>query len=298
MKNLILLIALLITGGLQAQTPQVITTTSASTPAGCATIDVSDNKGAVGFYVGGTWTGTLQPEVQVLNQAPGNSYVVPSTSSTTQTTITANGTYFFPSIAVVGASTALLCGPTTTGTANIYMLTSFASSTVPGSGGGGGLVSSVFGRTGAVTAQTGDYTCAQVTNCGVGSNVKASVDCTQATCPGTDTTLFTTGSGASGSGQAGLYEIAFYAVTTASSPSCTAIDLNLTYTDESSLQSDISSFEWSATAVDSSTLTTSTPVSPQYFWSVPSSAIRYSITPIGICSAVTYSAHLSLLQIR
>lgn len=33
-----------------------------------------------------------------------------------------------------------------------------------GSGGGGGAVSSVFGRTGAVTAQTGDYTAAQVTN--------------------------------------------------------------------------------------------------------------------------------------
>lgn len=32
------------------------------------------------------------------------------------------------------------------------------------SGGGGGAVSSVFGRTGAVTAQTGDYSAAQVTN--------------------------------------------------------------------------------------------------------------------------------------
>ncbi|MGK3945516.1 hypothetical protein ABK046_45140, partial [Streptomyces caeruleatus] len=31
-------------------------------------------------------------------------------------------------------------------------------------GGGGGAVSSVFGRTGAVTAQTGDYTVSQVTN--------------------------------------------------------------------------------------------------------------------------------------
>ena len=34
--------------------------------------------------------------------------------------------------------------------------------------GGTGAVSSVFGRTGAVTANTGDYTCAQVTNCGQG----------------------------------------------------------------------------------------------------------------------------------
>lgn len=33
-------------------------------------------------------------------------------------------------------------------------------------GGGGGAVTSVFGRTGAVVATTGDYTCAQVTNCG------------------------------------------------------------------------------------------------------------------------------------
>lgn len=32
-------------------------------------------------------------------------------------------------------------------------------------GGGGGAVTSVFGRTGAVSAQTGDYSCAQVTGC-------------------------------------------------------------------------------------------------------------------------------------
>jgi hypothetical protein len=148
-----------------AQTPQTITTTSASTPSGCASIDVTGNKGAVGLYVGGTWTGTLQPEVQVANQAPTNSYVIPSTSTTTQTTITANGNYFFPSSAVAGASTVLLCGPTSTGTANVYLQTSTALNVPPGSGGGGGSVSSVFGRTGAVTANTGDYTCAQVTNC-------------------------------------------------------------------------------------------------------------------------------------
>jgi len=35
-----------------------------------------------------------------------------------------------------------------------------------GSGGGGGLVNSVFGRTGAVTAQTGDYTAAQISGLG------------------------------------------------------------------------------------------------------------------------------------
>lgn len=34
-------------------------------------------------------------------------------------------------------------------------------------GGGGGLVSSVFGRIGAILAQSGDYTCAQITGCGL-----------------------------------------------------------------------------------------------------------------------------------
>lgn len=45
---------------------------------------------------------------------------------------------------------------------------------VPGAGGGGGAVSSVFMRTGAVTAQTGDYTAAQVTGAatsGANSNI-------------------------------------------------------------------------------------------------------------------------------
>jgi hypothetical protein len=36
---------------------------------------------------------------------------------------------------------------------------------VPGAGGGGGAVSSVFTRTGAVVAVSGDYTCAEVTGC-------------------------------------------------------------------------------------------------------------------------------------
>jgi hypothetical protein len=38
-------------------------------------------------------------------------------------------------------------------------------------GGGGGAVTSVFGRTGVVTAHTGDYTCVQVTGCGSVSGV-------------------------------------------------------------------------------------------------------------------------------
>ena len=41
----------------------------------------------------------------------------------------------------------------------------------PGSGGGGGSVASVFGRTGAVTAATGDYTVAQVTGAAANSGV-------------------------------------------------------------------------------------------------------------------------------
>lgn len=46
---------------------------------------------------------------------------------------------------------------------------SYVDSLVAASGGGGGSVSSVFGRTGAVTAASGDYTAAQVTNTPAGN---------------------------------------------------------------------------------------------------------------------------------
>jgi hypothetical protein len=143
-------------------TPQTITTTSASTPSGCASISVDGNKGAVGFHVGGTWTGTLQPEISIQGNAPSNVQVTPYSSSTAQSTVTANGDYYVNQVA--GATVFYLCGPTSTGTANVYINSSTALNG-GGAGGGGGAVSSVFGRTGAVVATTGDYTCAQVTGC-------------------------------------------------------------------------------------------------------------------------------------
>jgi hypothetical protein len=205
MRKLSVLIVLMVAGLAHAQyTPQSITTTSASTPSGCASIDVTSNKGAVGFYVGGTWTGTLTPEVAVQGQ-PSNSaaasYVIPSTSSTTQTTITADGVYFFPSSAIAGASTVYICGPTSTGTALIWLNSSTALNVPPGSSSTGTIsdilpgtgisvsggtgptatitntgVTSIFGQTGAITAlvvSSGD----SITTSGTGTNVATS-------CPG------------------------------------------------------------------------------------------------------------------
>lgn len=50
-------------------------------------------------------------------------------------------------------------------------------------GGGGGVISSVFGRVGVVTAQTGDYTISQITN-GAALNISQSFTAGQAVSPG------------------------------------------------------------------------------------------------------------------
>lgn len=84
----------------------------------------------VGIVVNGTWSGTLQPEASIQGQTRFNVQATPSTSSTPQSTITADGGYV---VSVAGWSTFVLCGNTVaTGQANVYLNPSTVST-----GGGG-----------------------------------------------------------------------------------------------------------------------------------------------------------------
>ena len=130
----------------------------------CASVSVS-SYASVGIQVTGTFSATLQPEVSIGGQSPQNAQVTPTTSNLAQATITTTGAY---AAAVGGMDTFLLCVSSyVSGSAVVWLN---PSDKVNASTLGGGAVASVFGRTGVVTAQTGDYTCAQVTNC-LGSGI-------------------------------------------------------------------------------------------------------------------------------
>lgn len=124
----------------QSQKSGTITSTQ------CVTIDVSVAS-TVGIQVTGTWSGTLQPELSLQGQAGQNTQVTPSTSTTAQSTITANGVY---RTTVAGGSTFLLCGNTVgSGTANVYL-----NSTTASANGSGGLGGSSFPVTTAQVIQS------------------------------------------------------------------------------------------------------------------------------------------------
>lgn len=108
----------------------------------CAAIS-TDQAATVAVFALGTWTGTLQPQATIQGQTAFNVQVTPSTSSTAQNTITANGAFV---LAVAGYSTFQLCGNTVaSGTANVYLNVSQAQlGSAAGAGGGGsGTVTSV-----------------------------------------------------------------------------------------------------------------------------------------------------------
>lgn len=71
----------------------------------CASIGVTSLP-TIGIQITGTFSATLQPEVAINGQAPQNTQVKPSTSSTAQSTITAAGVY---KAAVGGYDTFALC---------------------------------------------------------------------------------------------------------------------------------------------------------------------------------------------
>ena len=120
---------------LLAQSQVSGTIPSAGGGATCVSINATAQS-TVGIQVTGTWTGTLQPEISIQGQSAQNTQVVPSTSSTAASTITANGVY---TARVAGGTTFLLCGNTVaSGTANIFLnATTAVSLNGIGSGSGG-----------------------------------------------------------------------------------------------------------------------------------------------------------------
>lgn len=137
MKQLFLLVCLLAASLAQAQNavgPVSITSSQ------CATIS-TQGRATVAILVSGTWTGTLQPQVIIQGQSAVNAQVTPSTSTTSQSTITANGAF---TAVVSGYDTFQVCGNTVaSGTATIYLNGATVSSVgrATPAGGGAGLSS-------------------------------------------------------------------------------------------------------------------------------------------------------------
>jgi hypothetical protein len=115
----------------------------------CVLVGVSSSSSSTAVIsVSGTWSATLQAEVQVQGAPYANVQVTPSTSSTAQSTITANGSYSAP---VAGYDAFQVCSTAyTSGTAVIYIniTTGIATNLLGGGGGGGGTVTQVNSGTG------------------------------------------------------------------------------------------------------------------------------------------------------
>jgi len=104
----------------------------------CAPVNVSSGTSStVAINVSGTWSATLQPEVQIAAQTPDNTSVTPSGSTTPQSTITANGIY---QASVAGVDLFQVCVTSSiTGTAVLYLnVSTGVASNLLGTGGGGG----------------------------------------------------------------------------------------------------------------------------------------------------------------
>jgi hypothetical protein len=117
-----------------AQTNGQTVNSGSITSTQCVSVDVTQ-RSTVGIHVEGTWTGTLQPSVAMPGSlaTKDNIQVTPGTSSTAQSTITANGFY---QARIAGTATFFLCGNTvSSGTASITL---YASSGVSAGSGGGG----------------------------------------------------------------------------------------------------------------------------------------------------------------
>lgn len=127
----------------------------------------AQNNSTVGIIVSGTWSGTLTPNLQIagVSGAPTASVsVIPSNSTTTQATITANGGY----AARVGGFTQFnLCSTAwSSGTATVDLFSTPAvNAGLLGGGGAGGAVTSVSNVDGTLTiSPTTGAVVASITN--------------------------------------------------------------------------------------------------------------------------------------
>lgn len=85
----------------------------------CKPVSV-DGQSQIAINISGSWSGTIQPKASIAGQPSANVQVVPSTSTTPASTITANGLY---TATVAGFQSFQLCGNTVTGTATVYFVT-------------------------------------------------------------------------------------------------------------------------------------------------------------------------------
>lgn len=135
----------------RAQTygPFVITATSSP----CASVDTGTTNSTVWIKVSGTFSMTLQPSAAIAGQTADNVQVVPSTSTTPQSTITAAGAY---KAGIAGSSLFQVCASAyVSGTATIYLkLSSGVSAALLGGGSGGTIASGSTGQAAVYTGAT------------------------------------------------------------------------------------------------------------------------------------------------
>jgi hypothetical protein len=154
---------LLATGGQALESPDANNALSGTPPTGNSTIPkvcvggnevscwVTSAEAPTAACTNGWFDTNLSASPTVLYQCIGNTW---------QAVGSGGGGSGVPSINGITGATTIAAGSNVTVTNSGNTITIGATG-----GGGGGNVDSVFGRIGAVTAETGDYTCAQVTGC-------------------------------------------------------------------------------------------------------------------------------------
>jgi hypothetical protein len=167
LSMLLLLIVLSLTP-IRAQTIPATANLTASdsgactTPAACLTVNVTPSSAAAVIQLTGTFSATLQFEGTT---SSGGTFVAiaatPVAGGSAVTSATATGSWRVTASGF--AQIRVRCSAFTSGTV-VAAITLSTGSSGTGNGSSGGAVSSVFGRTGAVAATSGDYTLDQIGN--------------------------------------------------------------------------------------------------------------------------------------
>jgi hypothetical protein len=169
LSMLLLLIVLSLTP-IRAQTIPATANLTASdsgactTAGACLTVNVTPSSAAAVIQLTGTFSATLQFEGTT---SSGGTFVAiaatPVAGGSAVTSATATGSWRVTASGF--AQIRVRCSAFTSGTV-VAAITLSTGSSGTGNGSSGGAVSSVFGRTGAVAATSGDYTASQVTGGG------------------------------------------------------------------------------------------------------------------------------------